>query len=130
VTASVLPSVGDALAVAAAPTGGRFDAVSPVLQAASRFDSTAQVLLQVAELFGALLGLFVAYQAYRGYRRNSSRPMLFIALGFVTILGLPVVLFVPAFLLTDLPRVGLQGVVQAFEIVGLCCIIYALRMDA
>lgn len=34
----------------------------------------------------ALVGFFVAYQAYRGYRRNDSRPMLFlgVGIGFVT----------------------------------------------
>ncbi|MEF8885693.1 MAG: hypothetical protein V5A44_11300 [Haloarculaceae archaeon] len=34
----------------------------------------------------ALVGFFVAYQAYRGYRRNDSRPMLFLGVGiaFVT----------------------------------------------
>ena len=34
----------------------------------------------------ALVGFFVAYQAYRGYRRNDSRPMLYLGVGiaFVT----------------------------------------------
>ncbi|MEF8855701.1 MAG: hypothetical protein V5A24_09460, partial [Haloarculaceae archaeon] len=40
-------------------------------------------------LLAAILGLFIAYQAYRGYRRNDSRPMLFISLGFVLALGVP-----------------------------------------
>jgi len=102
--------------------------VAPVLQA-SQFGSTAEVLLQVAELFGALLGLFIAYQAYRGYRRNDSRPMLFIAVGFVVIMGVPALLFVPALVVPAIPVFGVQSVVQAFEIVGLLCIIYALRMD-
>ena len=102
--------------------------VVAVLQA-SQFGSTAEVLLQVAELFGALLGLFVAYQAYRGYRRNDSRPMLFIAVGFAVIMGVPALLFVPALFVPGVPLLGVQGVVQAFEIVGLLCIIYALRME-
>lgn len=29
----------------------------------------------------AVVGAFVAYQAYRGYRRNDSRPMLSLAVG-------------------------------------------------
>ena len=34
----------------------------------------------------AVVGFFVAYQAYRGYRRNDSRPMLYLGVGiaFVT----------------------------------------------
>lgn len=29
------------------------------------------------------LGLLIAYQGFRGYRRNQSEPMLFVAIGFV-----------------------------------------------
>lgn len=39
---------------------------------------------QVATLARALtatVGFFVAYQAYRGYRRNDSRPMLYLGVG-------------------------------------------------
>lgn len=40
----------------------------------------------VARAVTALVGFFVAYQAFRGYRRNDSRPMLFLGVGiaFVT----------------------------------------------
>lgn len=40
----------------------------------------------LARALTALVGFFVAYQAYRGYRRNDSRPMLFLGVGiaFVT----------------------------------------------
>jgi len=40
----------------------------------------------LARAVTALVGFFVAYQAYRGYRRNDSRPMLFLGVGiaFVT----------------------------------------------
>jgi hypothetical protein len=97
------------------------------LQTASRFESLAQVGLLGYELVGALLGLFVAYQAYRGYRRNDSRPMFFIAAGFVLIVGLPVLLLVPFLLVPSLPQVAVQAATQTFEIAGLVCIIYALR---
>jgi hypothetical protein len=33
------------------------------------------------EVLVTVVGLFVAYQAFRGYRRNDSRPMLFLAAG-------------------------------------------------
>jgi len=29
-----------------------------------------------------VLGLFIVYLAYRGYRRNKSQPLLYVALGF------------------------------------------------
>jgi uncharacterized membrane protein (DUF441 family) len=98
------------------------------LQSSVRSMTALDWALQAYELVGAVLGLFIAYLAYRGYRRNDSRPMLFIALGFVLVLGVPL-LIVPAFYV--LPIAGgqraLQAVVQTFEGAGLLCIIYALR---
>lgn len=41
--------------------------------------------LIVAKLITMVLGFLIAYQAYRGYRRNHSRPMLYVAIGFVFI---------------------------------------------
>ena len=37
----------------------------------------------------AVVGVFVAVLAYRGYRRNGSRPMPFVTLGFAVITGVP-----------------------------------------
>ena len=37
---------------------------------------------KVAALF---LGAFIVYLAYRGYRRNRSRPLLYVAIGFALI---------------------------------------------
>ena len=37
----------------------------------------------------ALVGAFVAYQGYRGYRRNDSRPMLFLAVGILLLTTVP-----------------------------------------
>ena len=38
---------------------------------------------QLSEILTVLLGLAISYIAYRGYRRNQSRAMLFVAAGFV-----------------------------------------------
>lgn len=80
------------------------------------------------ELVGAVLGVFIAYLAYRGYQRNDSRPMLFVAVGFALALGVPLVL---TLLYLALPITGGQVVVQVInqtvEIAGLLCIIYGLR---
>jgi hypothetical protein len=104
-------------------------ASAPLLQAGSRFDSAIQVWLTGYELVGAVLGLFIAYQAYRGYRRNESRPMLFMSLGFVLVVGVPVLLTVPFLLVPSIPQAGYQFVIQTAEVAGLVCIIYALRVD-
>lgn len=39
----------------------------------------------------ALVGAFVAYQAYRGYRRNDSQPMLYLAVGILLLTTVPFV---------------------------------------
>jgi hypothetical protein len=38
--------------------------------------------LVIAKLVTVLLGLLIAGQAYRGYRRYDSEPMLYLAVGF------------------------------------------------
>ena len=99
--------------------------IAPVLQ---QFSNPVDLALQLYELVGAVLGVAIAAIAYRGYRRNDSRPMLFIAIGFTLVLGLPL-LVVPVYYL--LPVSGgqraLQAVIQTLEIAGLLCIVYALR---
>lgn len=41
--------------------------------------------LIAAKIVVLLLGLFIAYQAYLGYARNGSEPMLYLAIGFALI---------------------------------------------
>ena len=41
--------------------------------------------LVVAKLVTMGLGFLIAYQAYRGYREFDSRPMLYVAVGFLFI---------------------------------------------
>ncbi|KTG09038.1 hypothetical protein AUR64_14645 [Haloprofundus marisrubri] len=101
---------------------------SVVLQASGQPSSTVEVGLMAYELLGAALGVFIAYLAYRGYQRNQSRPMLFVSLGFVLALGVPLAI---TLLYLALPisggQVAVQVVNQTFEVVGLLSIIYGLR---
>lgn len=90
---------------------------------------TLRPFLQAYELVGAALGLFIAYLAYRGYRRNDSRPMLYLAIGFGIILGLPLPVVAVSLLFPSLSGPVVQTVIQTLEIGGLLCIIYALRME-
>lgn len=41
--------------------------------------------LIIAKLITMALGIIIAAQAYRGYRRSNSKPMLYVAVGFVLI---------------------------------------------
>lgn len=104
------------------------DQAITVFQTAGRPSATVATALQAYELVGAALGVFIAYLAYRGYRRNDSRPMLFVSLGFALALGVPLVI---TLVYLALPvsgfRVAVQVVIQTIEIVGLISIIYGLR---
>ncbi|WP_436932342.1 DUF7521 family protein [Halosimplex halobium] len=82
-----------------------------------------------ATLTGALtaaVGLFVAYQAYRGYRRNDSHPMLFLGVGIFLVTTVP---FVVTTLLVSVLFASDAAAVLAWatlEILGLGSILYAL----
>jgi hypothetical protein len=39
----------------------------------------------VIKLFALVLGTFIVYLAYKGYLRNASKPLLYVALGFALI---------------------------------------------
>ncbi len=100
------------------------------LQTAGPLDGWLGTALQASDVVGALIGLFIAYQAYRGYRRNESRPMLFIAVGFVLALGVPVALLFVTLAVPSVPRAAVAVASQASELVGLLCILYAIRMPS
>lgn len=99
-----------------------------ILQAGGQPTGTVQAGLLAYELVGAGLGVVIASLAYRGYRRNRSRPMLFVSLGFALALGAPLLLTVAYVALPVAGgRVAVQVITQTFEVVGLSCIIYGLR---
>ena len=63
-----------------------------------------ETLALFASTLTALVGLLVAYQAYRGYRRNGSEPMRALAVGIVLIAVVPHAIITPitaAVALTD-----------------------------
>jgi len=47
----------------------------------SRLDWFVTIVKVVALFFG----MYIVYLAYKGYRRNSSRPLLFVSIGFALI---------------------------------------------
>jgi hypothetical protein len=105
----------------------------PVLQITTvDLPAWAQLLSQGLNGLIALTGLFIAYQAYRGYRRNDSRPMFFIAVGFILVVGLPFVLVVPTALFGDDPTalVVLTVFRDVATLAGTLAILYALRMPS
>lgn len=86
--------------------------------------------IQATDVLSALLGLFIAYLAYRGYRRNESRPMLFIAIGFVFALAVPFFLLLLYLAIPFLSETVTAVLTQVSQVSGLVAIVYALRMPA
>lgn len=95
-------------------------------------DLTLRTVLSAA--FGVaffLLGSAITVIAFQGYRRNRSRPMLFIALGFGLIVGSQALAALLILLLALEPRgFSIQATIQLFQLVGMVSILYALRTDA
>lgn len=81
----------------------------------------------LASALTASLGMLVAYQAYRGYRRNGSEAMGLLALGITCFTGIPFVLsdvVAPALAWSD--GLALLSIIVAYN-VGLVAILYSLR---
>ncbi|SDY14437.1 DUF7521 family protein [Halobellus clavatus] len=87
---------------------------------------TLRTVRQLSEVIIILFGLAISYIAYTAYRQNQSRPMLYIAVGFVLVLFVPGAVAVVLFLLLDVPGPIVNGVNQFFELAGLGLILYGL----
>ncbi len=82
-----------------------------------------------------LLGLFIAYQAYRGLRRNRDRRMLYLSVGMVLLFG---VAYALAFLTSVVLQFrfvplayqdGLRLAVRVAQFAGLALIAYSMYAD-
>ncbi|QCS42925.1 hypothetical protein [Natrinema versiforme] len=75
-----------------------------------------------------VLGLAIVIVAFQGYRRNQSRPMLFLAVGFAAII-------VPEITMTVVTRVAEVSefetitVYQVTNVFAFLCILRAITMD-
>jgi uncharacterized membrane protein len=97
---------------------------------------TRYLVLFVAFGFVIAMGLFIAYQAYQGYRRNANRRMMFLAvgLGIITVvspLSTAFVAFVgfPVGSGEEVYAYYLPLMNSVLQILGLACIIYSLSLD-
>ncbi|WP_336000221.1 DUF7521 family protein [Halorientalis halophila] len=83
----------------------------------------------VTEVATLLIGTFVAYQSYRGYRRNESPAMLALAVGLVLMIPVAslVRLAIDSFALVGTTQSAL--IFQAISIVGLLVVFYGLVQD-
>jgi len=93
------------------------------------------LILLAVTLLAVAMGLFIVYQAYKGYRRNERRQMLFLAAGLalITVASPIISLIISAAAL----RLRLDLIVFTFysplvsnliKIIGIGCIIYSLSL--
>ncbi|WP_232820465.1 DUF7521 family protein [Halorussus litoreus] len=85
--------------------------------------STVDLVFLLSDYVTILVSLAIAYIACRGYSRNDSRPMLYIAAGFVLAFGGPGGIFLVS-LVVPLPSVVVGGITQFTEVVGMLAILY------
>jgi len=78
-------------------------------------------------LVSAALGAFVAALAYRGYARNDSGPMLYLAVGVAFVTAIPFVLSYGVEWLTAATDGVVVLVITVCNLVGLTAIAYSLR---
>ncbi|WP_137284992.1 DUF7521 family protein [Halorussus salinisoli] len=81
----------------------------------------------LASALPAALGLFVSYQAYRGYRRHGSETMGLLAVGIACFTAIPFAvssLLAPALAWSD--ALTLLAIVTAYN-AGLAAILWSLR---
>jgi hypothetical protein len=85
-------------------------------------------VVSIARSVTALVGLFVATLAYRGYRRNGAAKMRALAIG----IGLVTAGVYSAAMLVDLTGAG-DGVVLLVRglvtVIGLCAVLYAIQSN-
>ena len=84
-------------------------------------------LLTVVSLFlVAVFGTIIAYQAYRGYRRNDVTSMLYLSIGLLFLTLGPFLLNVSMTTLTGIAGTTLEFVQNLSRLAGLLTIMYSL----
>ena len=89
-------------------------------------------LVLVLALTATALSALISYLAYVGYRRNDSRPMLFLAVGFAFITVVPFFVDIVFFAVVGrlysarVTSILLPGIEYGIQIVGLAFVLYSL----
>ncbi|MFC4247794.1 hypothetical protein ACFOZ7_12640 [Natribaculum luteum] len=90
-------------------------------------EATMFELLTVVSLFlVALLGTIIAYQAYRGYRRNDATSMLYLAIGLLLLTLCPFLINIAITTLVAPARVVIVFLENVSRLLGLLVIMYSL----
>lgn len=100
--------------------------ISPVLES-TVFGLDEETTIFFTGMTSAALGAVVAWTAYRGYARNDSRPMLFLAVGVALLTVVP---FVTSYAIdwgTDAADATVLLVVTVSYLLGLLAIVRSFR---
>ena len=102
----------------------------PLQSAGIDVPQTVQLFSNGINVVIGIVGFLITYYAYRGWRRNESRAMFFIAVGFALTVGIPFALFVPVALLnlSESVLVAFSVVRNVVTLCGLLALLYALRL--
>lgn len=90
---------------------------------------SVDLILLLSDYVTVTIALVIAFIAYQGYSRNDSRPMLFIAVGFVLTFGGPGLIFIVSRVVPISPLV-VGGATQFVEIFGMGIILYGFIAPA
>jgi uncharacterized membrane protein (DUF441 family) len=82
-------------------------------------------ITSITKVVALLVGGFVVYLAYRGYRRNASKPLLYAALGFSLITAGTIAEGV-LFVLLGFELLAAVAIGTAVTIAGFVAIIYSI----
>jgi hypothetical protein len=99
-------------------------ATVPLLASGTR--SVLEALGDAVGFLTALLAVFVAYQGYRGYRRNDSTAVLSLSVGVLFLTALPFAVSESLSLVSVFSDAQVILVVQFLKVVGLGTVLYAL----
>lgn len=77
----------------------------------------------------AILGLAIITIAVQGYRRNRSRPMLFLALGFAGIVVPELLVAAVTQFVTEISQFWMVTFFQVTNVFAFLCILYAITME-
>ncbi len=92
-------------------------------------------LLAVLATGSVVVGLLVAYHAYRGLRRHRDRRMLFLSVGMILLFGVSYGLSFTMTLVLELTVVPLlvqellRLLIRGFQFTGLLCIAYSMYVE-
>lgn len=97
-----------------------------VMQVSRSGDPAVFAVVFVMFVASATLGILIAIKAFRGYQRNDSMPMMYLAFGVILLTAIPALLSLVLTNVTGLPDHIIVLGTKSSEMLGLLSIFYSL----